>query len=580
MMNPKNPVEVPTEFEPATAYDPDQGAPPLLFRAYLLVRENGGVRVVDIADGQRVLFGRVPEAQVRIEDTKASRRHAELIRRGRELVLTDLGSRNGTKVNARRLRNEASVVNGGDVIRVGGLEAIVATAEATGFSGQGHAGGRLDRELARITSTAGARATLVRIDVDLEQHEDAIASLTEALGAMAVIEERGEGEYAALLEESDPQVVERRLRPIRETPGIELTVVRIPEHGKTATDLWARARAGAAESVVSDASEGVVVADASMLEVFKLARKLAAVQTTVLILGETGVGKEVIAEQIHRWSSRAKGPFVRLNCASLPETLLESELFGHERGAFTGADRRREGRFEQANGGTLFLDEISEISPGVQVKLLRVLQERAFERVGGNQTVQVDVRLIAATNRDLKQMVAEGKFREDLFYRLNVVNLRMPSLRERTSDIPVLAMHFLKKYAEENGKNVERFSDDALQRLKQYSWPGNVRELENVVERAVVMAEGDIILAEHLPAEILPDVREATGPRIPGSSMADIEKYAILRTLETYGGSTTKAAEVLGISVRKIQYKIQEFAAAPKSNMPAVTSSASSLDEN
>jgi DNA-binding NtrC family response regulator len=208
-----------------------------------------------------------------------------------------------------------------------------------------------------------------------------------------------------------------------------------------------------------------------------------------------------------------------------------------------------------------------------------VLQEREFERVGGNQTLSVDVRLIAATNRDLKTMVAEGKFREDLFYRLNVVNLRLPSLVERGSDVPLIAMHFLRKFSAENGKHLQRFSDGALQRLKSYTWPGNVRELENVVERAVVMADGDTVLAEHLPAEVNPEPKEDDGPRIPGWKMADIERYAILRTLEACGGSTTKAADLLGISVRKVQYKIQEFGSAPKSHVPALHGGRSAANE-
>jgi DNA-binding NtrC family response regulator len=316
--------------------------------------------------------------------------------------------------------------------------------------------------------------------------------------------------------------------------------------------------------------DNIVGSSPEMQQVFKTVAQVAQSRATVLISGESGTGKELVAAAIHHRSPRANGPFVKLHCAALAESLLESELFGHERGAFTGADKRREGRFEQANGGTLFLDEISEISPAVQVKLLRVLQEREFERVGSNQTVRVDVRLIAASNRNLREMVSAGKFREDLYYRLNVVNLRMPSLRERRSDIPLIAMHFLRRFAEENGKRIERFSDDALVRLKQYGWPGNVRELENVIERAVVMAEGDTISAANLPTEVTPDPVETDGPRIPGASMAELERYAILKTLEAHGGSTTRAAEVLGISVRKIQYKIQEFGAAPKSRMPAV----------
>ncbi len=318
--------------------------------------------------------------------------------------------------------------------------------------------------------------------------------------------------------------------------------------------------------------ENIIGSSPEMQQVFKTIAQVAQSRATILITGESGTGKELVAAAIHHRSPRATGPFVKLHCAALAENLLESELFGHERGAFTGAERRREGRFENANSGTLFLDEISEISPATQVKLLRVLQEREFERVGGNQTVQVDVRLIAATNRDLKTMVSAGTFREDLYYRLNVVNVRMPALRERTSDIPLISMHFLHKYSQENEKTIDRFSDAALERIIGYGWPGNVRELENVIERAVVLCDRNAIDVEHLPPDVSPLPREQIGPKIPGSTMADIERYAILKTLEVNAGSTTKAADVLGISVRKIQYKLQEFGAAPKSRVPAVHS--------
>ena len=316
--------------------------------------------------------------------------------------------------------------------------------------------------------------------------------------------------------------------------------------------------------------DNIVGSSPEMQRVFKSVSQIAPSRATVLITGESGTGKELVAAAIHHHSPRASGPFVRLHCAALAETLLESELFGHERGAYTGADRRREGRFEQADGGTLFLDEIGEIPPSTQVKLLRVLQEREFERVGGNQTLRVDVRVIAATNRDLKEMVAAGKFREDLYYRLNVINLHLPSLRERPSDIPALAAAFLKRYAEENGKAVTKISDAALLQLANYGWPGNVRELENVIERAVVLAEGDTIEPSHLPPELSVTTRRTGLLAIPGATMEELERYAILQTLEAVGGSTAKAAEMLGISVRKIQYKLQEYGAAPKSHVPAV----------
>ncbi|NLE85037.1 MAG: sigma-54-dependent Fis family transcriptional regulator [Myxococcales bacterium] len=322
--------------------------------------------------------------------------------------------------------------------------------------------------------------------------------------------------------------------------------------------------------------ENIVGSSPGMQQLFKSVAQIAPSKATVLITGESGTGKELIAAAIHQRSGRADKPFIKLHCAALAESLLESELFGHERGAFTGAERRRIGRFEQADGGTLFLDEIGEISPATQVKLLRVLQEHEFERVGGNHTVSVDVRVVAATNRDLKQMVSEGKFREDLYYRLNVIDLHLPPLRERSGDVGALAFHFLRKYAAENDKEVTEIDDLALQALSQHLWPGNVRELENVIERAVVLASGRVITKNELPRElqqlrVAAEHESSTGrPRIPGASMAELERYAILETLAHVGGSNAKAAEILGISVRTIQYRLREYAQAPKSQTPVL----------
>jgi DNA-binding NtrC family response regulator len=298
----------------------------------------------------------------------------------------------------------------------------------------------------------------------------------------------------------------------------------------------------------------------SMQRLMKNIAQVARSRATVLIHGETGTGKELIAAAIHQNSNRKDRPFVRLNCASLSETLLESELFGHERGSFTGAVARREGRFKQADGGTLFLDEVSEIPPSVQIKLLRFLQEREFERVGGNETLKVNVRVVAATNRNLKQRVDEGVFREDLFYRLKVVQLDVPPLRIRRSDIPLLAQAFLRKYAAENDRQVGGFSEKALQHLMIYPWPGNVRELENAVERAVVMCEGDVIEREDMPTSAHGDMQN--GPvmaLIPGITMSELERIALLRTLDAVDGSTARAAEILGISQRKVQYRVKEW---------------------
>ena len=302
-----------------------------------------------------------------------------------------------------------------------------------------------------------------------------------------------------------------------------------------------------------------------MLAAFKTVRQVAPSSASVLLLGESGTGKELFAQALHQNSPRRDKPFVKVACAALPETLLESELFGHEKGSFTGALFARAGRFEMASGGTLFLDEIGDISPTVQVKLLRFLEQREFERVGGNKTFKVDVRIIAATHRDLQKRIDEGAFREDLYYRLNVIQVHIPALRDRGNDIALLAHHFLLKYAEANGKDVRKISDDALARLLRHPWPGNVRELENAIERAVVLADSPTLTESHFPtlrrAEAV--VAAAPGSRgrapIPGSTLEDIERDAILRTLEAVDGSTSRAAAMLNISPRKIQYKLKEY---------------------
>lgn len=309
--------------------------------------------------------------------------------------------------------------------------------------------------------------------------------------------------------------------------------------------------------------QGLVGSSPAMQDVYRLARQVAPSRATVLITGESGTGKGELARAIHALSPRSDKPFVTLQCSTLAESLLESELFGHEKGSFTGAEKRRVGRIEQADGGTLFLDEIGEIPPSLQVKLLRVLQERTFERVGGNETVRVDVRVIGATNKDLQDEVKAGKFREDLYYRLNVINVTMPPLRARSSDILPLAIFFVRRFAAENQKNIAGLSDAAKACLTSYRWPGNVRELENALERAVVMCNHERIDEADLPAEVRKR-RSEGGIQIPGSSMAEIEKHAILSTLQSVDWLTSKAAEVLGISVRTIQYRLSEYGIHPK----------------
>src|SRR6202158_3422981 len=305
--------------------------------------------------------------------------------------------------------------------------------------------------------------------------------------------------------------------------------------------------------------------------VFDVVKRAAPTRATVLLLGESGTGKELIAQAIHEESPRKGKAFIKVNCAALSESLLESELFGHEKGSFTGAIGRRDERFELVGQGTLFLDEIGEISPSLQIKLLRALQEREFERVGGVQTLKVDVRVVTATNRDLAGAVKAGRFREDLYYRLNVVAVTLPPLRVRKGDIPALVNHFIQKYGTNYGKDIRGLAPGTLNALLRHDWPGNVRELENVIERAVVLAPGSHLTADDLPATLQgprPAARSAES-LIPGATLYDIERESILRTMEMVDGSTSRAAEVLGISVRKIQYRLKEYAAGgapPTSN--------------
>jgi two-component system, NtrC family, response regulator HydG len=291
-------------------------------------------------------------------------------------------------------------------------------------------------------------------------------------------------------------------------------------------------------------------------------RQAAPSTATVLLMGESGTGKELAARAIHEYSNRAKGPFVAINCAALPESILEAELFGVERGAYTGAVARREGRFERAHGGTLFLDEVGEMPLSAQVKLLRVLQEGEIERLGGTQTVKVDVRLVAATNKDLQKEVAEGRFREDLYYRLNVVEVRIPALASRREDIPLLADAFLRRFAAKNGKVLHGFSPEAVGVLENYAWPGNVRELEHAVERAVVLAKGDVLEAGDLPEAVRKGPVGSAGQLvIPiGTPMEEIERRVIHETLRHTKGDKTLAARLLGIAARTIYRKLERDA--------------------
>lgn len=315
--------------------------------------------------------------------------------------------------------------------------------------------------------------------------------------------------------------------------------------------------------------ESIIGSSPAMERLFDVIRQAAPSQATVLIQGGSGTGKELVAQAMHRLSNCASGPFVAVHCAALSPTLLESELFGHEKGAFTGAVAQRRGRFEMANNGTLFLDEISEIDLATQVKLLRVLETRQFERVGGAETINVNIRVIAATNRDLRKYVDEGKFREDLYYRLNVIEINLPALKERTSDIPILCDHFIREFAERNQRKVTGISQGAVAALQAYDWPGNVRELRNTIEKMVVLARGEILEPEDVPENIKNSLllkgvslTTSTLPQtavVGEESLADMEKRKILDALNAAGGNKSKAAEALGISRRTLHRKLNEW---------------------
>ncbi len=300
-----------------------------------------------------------------------------------------------------------------------------------------------------------------------------------------------------------------------------------------------------------------------MRRLVEMVAMVAPTEATVLITGESGTGKELVARGVHGLSPRRHKPLVTVNCAALTETLLESELFGHEKGAFTGADRRREGRFVQADKGSIFLDEVGEIPLAMQAKLLRVLQEREVQRVGSDQPLRVDVRIIAATNRDLARYVEEGHFREDLFYRLNVMTLQVPPLRERSEDLPLLAQHFLQRFAEKNRKPLKGFTPQAMDLLLKHQWPGNVRELENAVERAVILSMGDYVSERELPLIIAEATQGAETPSAGGAAagrpLEEVEREAILATLEQTGGNKSEAAKLLRISRVTLHNKLKKF---------------------
>ncbi len=567
-------------------------------RATLLVYEGSGedarTRVIDLPTHAEVTLGRSRTCTVSIDSERVSRVHARITRRDNDIRVEDLDSRNGTRLNGAKI-DAPTRVSSGDEIGVGPATVVVTittrVARPAPIGGVTYLQERLSAEVDRgLRYRRRFALVMLRIDADSDTTaaDDSVDAISERIRPMDVFAEYGPDDYAILLPEADreaaAEMTSRLVHEIhtaapsaRARAGLAL----FPEHGTEAEELVSLARAallearrsGQVEVVAAPPEEpavtgaDLIVGDPQMERVYALVRKVADHPITVLVSGETGVGKEVVAQALHTESRRRRASFVRLNCASLPETLLESELFGHERGAFTGADRRKIGYFEAADGGTIFLDEIGEIPPNLQGKLLRVLEERKLTRVGGVSEVDVDVRVVCATNRDLDEAVRRGEFREDLFFRISAFTIVVPPLRDRPAEIPLLAQHFASRFATEQGYASPTLTDESLAALAAHSWPGNVRELRNAMERAVVLQTAGVIDVEHLPAR----VREAEGARTGFSSpatigngidmkdqIAEVERAAIVEALRECDGNQTRAAQKLGISRRAFIYKLEK----------------------
>jgi len=549
-------------------------------RAFMVVYYDQGPtarsQVVPLGDGVAVSVGRLPSNTVPIDHEQVSRNHATIMRTGGDIVVEDLGSRNGTRVNGVATHGPTRV-SPGDEITIGPVTAIVGVTTAVRRNTLVGTPHELDDRLAaEVDRAVRYRRSLGLAMIRLDGSDDAAVGALNELGrnlrTMDYLAQYGPEEYAVVLPEADRVATEsaarriareaRRIGAVRGGLKVHVGMAVCPDDGAAPGELVSRARAalraarnGAGADGVSAApaervpiASNVVVVDPLMKRVFDMVSKVADTPITVLILGETGVGKDIVANAMHEQSDRADKPFVTLNCSALPETLLESELFGHERGSFTGADRRKLGYFEAAAGGTIFLDEIGEMPLGVQAKLLRVLEQRTITRVGGTSQIDIDVRVLCATNRNLELECQRGRFREDLFFRISAFTLVVPPLRDRPSEIRPLAHHFARQFALELGQPPPVFSDAALALLDGYPWTGNVRELRNAIERAVVLAPGGKIVPEHLPERIAASAAKTAKPSDVKSRVASVERNAVLDALDACDGNQTRAARRLGIS--------------------------------
>jgi DNA-binding NtrC family response regulator/pSer/pThr/pTyr-binding forkhead associated (FHA) protein len=553
-------------------------AAPDAAHAFLVIHVEGedrGSRVIDLPDGVDVTFGRSRGATVHVESEKVSRMHARVKRTGDVIEVEDLGSRNGTRVNGEKIEGILKVATG-DEISIGSILAVVGMTSglrrsspiADDVRGEARLVAEVDRSLRyHRPLTVG----LVRVTNDA-----VIEAMARSLRPMDLMAEDAGDDYLVILPElarSEGAAAMEKLLDFARGAGViaKAATAQCPEDGTTVETLIGAVRAGlrtgrASRDVVSatPTNEPIVI-DPAMRRVYTLVERIADTPMTVLILGETGVGKEGVAEAIHKKSGRRDKPLIKLNCAALPETLLESELFGYERGAFTGAEKRKVGFFEAADGGTLFLDEIGEMPLALQAKLLRVLERKVITRVGGTTEIETNARVVAATHRDLENEVRSGRFRQDLMFRIGGFTLVVPPLRDRASEIIPLAEHFARLTAAEQGRPAPTVGEDARDALMAYGWPGNVRELKNAIERALVLC-ADQITATDLP-EKLRDAGQRVRPVAPAADMrghlAEVERAAIVAALEAEDQNQTRAARRLGLSRRALIYKMEKYGLKP-----------------
>jgi DNA-binding NtrC family response regulator len=572
----------------------------------LILIVNGVVSTHPLPRQGTVTLGRARECDIQIIDPSVSREHARL-RVGVPITIEDLGSANGTRIRGDAIASELPVaLPQGEAVELGGAIVMLqrrqlATREWRIWA-HGYFEGRLEDECTRA-SRSGGEFALLRLQTGADTRPEAVQQvLANALRGDDVVGIYGPGDYEVLLvERSEDEVreVTEMLSASFADVGLQISqgIAMFPGDGRTADRLVGCAAADLRGEVSEKHSGSLVIQSPAMKKIHELVERVAPGDISVLILGDTGVGKEVLAEQVHRASPRRDRPFLRLNCAALSESLLESELFGHERGAFTGAHQAKAGLLETAQGGTVFLDEIGELPMAMQVKLLRVLEERQVWRVGGVKPRSIDVRFVAATNRDLEAEIEKGTFRQDLFFRLNGISLQIPPLRERIEEIEHLARDFIDVVAAQQGKPAPELARDALELMLNYSWPGNIRELRNAIERAVLLSGNDMIRREHFPVEkmsatvstplsqppelpspppvpagsehsfgetLIPPAGEAPtadmsmGERLR-AQVKEVERQHIIDALSRCGGNQTRAAKELGISRRTLISRLEEY---------------------